>query len=268
MNTANPQRIQRHTHKLLIGGMQVDALSRAELVEEAFAHIKNNHRGPRTTARLMFDANGHALSLYARDSKYRKAVEEADIVHADGGSVASFSRFISRRPIPERSATTDMIHDFADASRQNETSFFLLGATEEVNAQCAALLIASYPGLVIAGRHHGYFGDLDKIVSLINESKADIVWVGLGKPYEQKVAVELRDRVNSSWLITCGGCFNYVTGAYKRAPQWMQRLNLEWLHRLATNPRQLLWRYFLTNPHALWLMLSRSKRTDDSPPSA
>lgn len=139
-------------------------------------------------------------------------------------------------------------------------TFFLLGGEEEVNKECAELLESKYPGLKIAGRHHGYFDDVDAIAKAIGDSRADVVWVGLGKPLEQEISLKLRSLVNTSWIITCGGCFNFVTGKYKRAPLWMQRLNLEWLHRLSSNPRKLFWRYLITNPHALYLMMRKSNQ--------
>ena len=63
-----------------------------------------------------------------------------------------------------------------------------------------------------------------------------------------------RKRIKAGWLITCGGCFNFITGHYRRAPKWMQDANLEWLHRLATNPKKLFWRYLITTPHAMLIV--------------
>lgn len=203
------------------------------------------------------DVNGHALSLARRKRAYREMIAKADIVHADGGFLVTLSHKLKGAKIPERSATTDMIHDFAARFAATGHSFFLLGADEATNAEAARRLAEMYPGLRIAGRHHGYFTDDDEatMVAAINASGADVVWLGLGKPREQAVSLRLRDHVSASWIITCGGCFNYITGAYPRAPQWMQNANLEWLHRLATNPRKLLWRYVVTTPHALWIAL-------------
>jgi len=117
-----------------------------------------------------------------------------------------------------------------------------------------------YPSLDIAGRRNGYFSAADeaKVCQEINESGANVVWVGLGKPLEQAFCVRNRDRLNAAWLITCGGCFNYVTGAYARAPEWMQKAGLEWVHRLLTEPKKLGWRYLTTTPLALILLFART----------
>nr|WP_255524317.1 WecB/TagA/CpsF family glycosyltransferase [Lysobacter sp. H21R4] len=185
---------------------------------------------------------------------------QADLIHADGGFLVAVSRWLGSAAIAERSATTDLIHDIAKAAVSADRSFYLLGGTEEINRACASELSRIYPGLRIAGRRDGYFS-LDEegdVVAEINKSGADIVWVGLGKPLEQAFSVRNRAQMNSAWVVTCGGCFNYITGAYSRAPLWMQNANIEWVYRMVTNPRQLLIRYLTTTPHALWLVIKHA----------
>lgn len=96
------------------------------------------------------------------------------------------------------------------------------------------------------------------LIDQINRAAPDVLWVGMGVPYEQEFVAKVRERLEARWIITCGGCFNYVTGAYPRAPAVMQKFGLEWLFRVLHDPRRLLWRYIATNPHAIWLMLTRS----------
>lgn len=240
----------------LIAGHDIAALSRLELVELWADDIAQRQKsGFIDGARIIFDVNGHGLSLAHSDPSYFAVVQQADLLHADGGFLVAASKRC-KRLIPERSATTDMLHDFAQHAQKEGLSFFLLGATEAVNRDCAAKLQELYPGLRIVGRRDGYFtaDDEGDIVAEINKLRPDVLWVGLGKPKEQHFAVRNASRLNVGWLITCGGCYNYVTGAYTRAPQWMQNANLEWFHRALTNPR-LLWRYLTTTPHALWLVM-------------
>ena len=85
-----------------------------------------------------------------------------------------------------------------------------------------------------------------------------MLWVGLGVGLEYAFCVRNKHRLNAGWLVTCGGCFNFVTGDYSRAPDWMQSAGLEWLYRVAREPRRLFWRYAITNPRAFWLILTRS----------
>jgi exopolysaccharide biosynthesis WecB/TagA/CpsF family protein len=246
---------------IFVGGVKAAAISRAELtrliVEDC---LERRAAGARPPA-LLFDSNGQGISLAARDLAYRQALEAADVVHADGGFVVLASRFVSGASVPDRSATTDLLHDVAGAGLSSGLSHYLLGATEEVNGGCVERLQQLYPGIVIAGRHHGYFASDQEtsIIAAINEAAPDILWIGLGKPREQLFAVRHRDALRASWAITCGGCFNYVTGHYRRAPQWMRRSNVEWLFRAVTTPK-LLWRYLTTSPHAIWLAATRIDR--------
>lgn len=197
--------------------------------------------------------------MAASEPAYRHAMDRADLIHADGGFIVLMSRWLSGSRIKERSATTDLIHDFAEAAEREGLSFYLLGGTEEVNRQCAEALGRLYPGLRIAGRRNGYFDDDEAVLADIDLADPDILWVGLGKPKEQLFAARHRARLNARWIVTCGGCFNYITGHYRRAPRWMQKLNLEWLYRAFTD-RALFRRYATTSPHAIWLAMTRIDR--------
>jgi N-acetylglucosaminyldiphosphoundecaprenol N-acetyl-beta-D-mannosaminyltransferase len=245
--------------RVVVGGVKTACLSRQQLgrlmVGDCLAA-----RGGRRRPKLVFATNGHAVAMAGTNRKFRRTFEIADIIHADGAPVVFASKVLTRAPIPERSATTDFLHDAAAMAQTYGLKFFLLGATEKVNADCAASLHKSYPGLEIAGRRHGYFSASDEtaICEEINQSGADVLWVGLGVPLEYEFCERNRDRLKAGWIVTCGGCFNFATGAYRRAPGWMQRTGLEWLHRLWREPRRLFWRYAVTNPLAIFLLLTRT----------
>ena len=243
-----------------IASFDVATSSRQDLVDLAVAdcHAARGMDAP-GAPRLVFDINGQGVSMHATNASYRQALERADIIHADGGFVVTASRILTKNPVAERSATTDMLLDLSERAAREGLTFYLLGGAEDVNARCADKLTELYPNLRIVGRRHGYFPEEEEedIVAEINRCAPDILWVGLGKPKEQVFSVKWRDGLRAGWLVTCGGCFNYVTGDYRRAPEWMQNANLEWLHRMLTNPRQLFWRYLTTTPHALFITLVR-----------
>ncbi len=240
-----------------IGGFDIAVASRVALAEAMVADCliaRKSAAGPR----LVFDVNGHAMSLRETNRPYQSAVDQADVIHADGGFLVAVSRWRNGNPIPERSATTDMIHDCAKAAAQHGLSFYLLGGTAQVNAECARRLKALYPELLICGHHHGYFAESEEaaIIEEINRCRPDVLWIGLGKPFEQIFSVKWRDALTCGWLVTCGGCYNFITGHYPRAPRWMQDYHLEWIFRAITTPR-LLWRYLATSPHAIWIALTK-----------
>jgi N-acetylglucosaminyldiphosphoundecaprenol N-acetyl-beta-D-mannosaminyltransferase len=245
--------------EVTVGGLRTACVTRRQLStlmrDDCLAARKTG-----TAPKLVFASNGHAIALAAADPKFKALLESADILHADGQPVVLASRLLTRSPIPERSATTDFIHDAAATARAHGLKIFLLGATEDVNARCADILRLSYPGLQISGRRNGYF-TREQEASLceeINRSGADILFVGLGVPLEYQFCVRNKARLRVGWVVTCGGCYNFVTGDYKRAPGWMQRFSLEWLYRLAREPKRLFWRYAVTNPLAMFLLLTRT----------
>lgn len=245
---------------VIIGGVRTACLSRAGL---AILMVSDclEARATKCAPKLVFSVNGNSIARTAIDAPFRRAYETADLIHADGQPVVLASRLFTRTPIPERSATTDFFHDAAKAAAARGLGFYLLGGTEAVNAACAAEMQRLYPGIRIAGRRNGFFAPEDEpaICDEISASGADIVWVGVGIPLEQDFCARNKHRLNAGWLVTCGGCFNFVTGDYARAPFWMQRAGLEWLFRVLREPRRLFWRYAVTNPRALYLMLTRSR---------
>ncbi len=252
--------MSRTYNEVIVGGVKIACLSRKDLADLMVEECGEGGRSADRRPRLVFSANGNSIARAAADADFRSHYDAADIIHADGQPVVFASRLLTDAPIPERSATTDYFLDAAEAAQKNGLRFFLLGATEQVNARCAEILAQRYPGLEIVGRRNGYFGREDEaaICEEINASGADVVWVGLGVPLEQAFCTRNKHRLNAGWVVTCGGCFNFVTGDYSRAPAWMRAAGLEWLYRVAREPRRLFWRYAVTNPQALYLMLTRT----------
>jgi N-acetylglucosaminyldiphosphoundecaprenol N-acetyl-beta-D-mannosaminyltransferase len=245
-------------NEVMVGGLATACLTRADLAR-VMLHDCMDARGTGASPKLVFASNGHAIALAAQDATFRDHFQQADIIHADGQAAVFASRLTSS-PIPERSATTDFIHDAARLGAEHGLRFFLLGATEEANAEAARILEQTYPGLKIVGRRHGYFSrdEEEDICDEINLTMPDVIWVGLSVPLEYAFAARNRSRLKAGWLVTCGGCYNFITGAYRRAPEWMQAAGLEWLFRLIREPKRLFWRYAVTNPLAIFLLLTRT----------
>jgi N-acetylglucosaminyldiphosphoundecaprenol N-acetyl-beta-D-mannosaminyltransferase len=245
--------------QVMVGGIDTACLSRDALARAMLHDCLNARADKLRRPKLVFASNGHVIATLARDKSFRAVFGQADIVHADGQATVFASR-MTATPIPERSATTDFIHDASRVGAENGLRFFLLGSTDETNAEAARRLRETYPGLQIVGRRHGYFsrGEEQEICDEINLTQPDVIWVGLSAPLEYEFSVRNKDRLRAGWLVTCGGCYNFITGAHKRAPRWMQAAGLEWLFRLALEPKRLFWRYAVTNPIAVFLLLTRT----------
>ncbi|RBW54930.1 WecB/TagA/CpsF family glycosyltransferase [Ruegeria sp. A3M17] len=246
---------------VIVSGMPVALVSDAELSSAMLDDVERRRNGKAQRALTVFDANAYGISLYDNDPQFAKAIDSADIVHADGQIVVWASKFgRGSKHIPERTATTDFIHSAAKAAAEHDIGYYLLGGTEDINRSCAEKLKELHPGLNIAGRRNGYFDDseVDAVIADINASKADVLWVGLGKPKEQFFSLEIASRLNHcAWVVTCGGCFHYVVGDYARAPIWMQKIGLEWLHRTATGPTHIRKRHFRRYPHTISVVLKK-----------
>jgi N-acetylglucosaminyldiphosphoundecaprenol N-acetyl-beta-D-mannosaminyltransferase len=243
--------------QVTVGGIDTACVSRHQLgglmVGDCLAA-----RGGRRSPRLVFASNGHAIAMAALDRRFRDTFAKADLIHADGEPVVAASKLLSRTPVPERSATTDFLFDAAEAAAKSDLTFFLLGSTEEINARAAAKVGAA--GVRVVGRRNGYFSRAEEeaVIAAINASGADVLWVGLGVPFEYEFCLRNKSRLKVGWVVTCGGCFNFAAGDYQRAPVWMQENGLEWLFRLWREPRRLFWRYLVTNPVAIAMLLFRT----------
>jgi N-acetylglucosaminyldiphosphoundecaprenol N-acetyl-beta-D-mannosaminyltransferase len=151
-----------------VGGLKTACISRRDLVNLMVNKVKSarliTNKDP-VLPMVVFSTNGHSISIANRDQQMGKLLNQADLLHADGQSVVTLSKYFSEHPIPERSATTDTIHDIPQTS--NETiKHFLLGASQPTIDKCATILSSQYANFKIAGTHHGFFND-DEEKSLI-----------------------------------------------------------------------------------------------------
>jgi exopolysaccharide biosynthesis WecB/TagA/CpsF family protein len=244
----------------MLGGLPIAVVDRAEsarsLVETALSR-----RGSGAKPVYVTSANGQVMALCARDRAMRDLFLDADVIHADGMPMVYASRYKCRAALPERVATTDWLHDVAAIAAERGASFYILGAAEAVNREAVRRLRAAYPALQIVGRRDGFIKPEDEaaVVADIAARKPDFLWVSMGVPREQAFVSRNIDKLRGVGVIkTAGGLLDFVAGAKRRAPDWMQRAGLEWLYRTWLEPSRLGWRYLTTNPYALYLLLTRS----------
>jgi N-acetylglucosaminyldiphosphoundecaprenol N-acetyl-beta-D-mannosaminyltransferase len=256
-----PPTVSADPTTVTVGGLPTAVLTSAQLAKLMVRDCLSARASGRSSQpRLVFSSNGQGIALAARDAVFAKAMAEADIIHADGMSVVFASRLLGSRALPERVATTDFIFDACAAAEQNGLTFFFLGGREDDNARAVQWIRSTFPKLKVVGRHHGYYSDdeQERIFAEIEAARPDVVWIGLGKPRQEFVAIKLRERLAGvGWIKTCGGLFDYYSGRSRRAPVWMQRCGLEWLFRSLQESR-LGKRYLTTNISAAYLLLTRT----------
>lgn len=246
---------------LTVGGMKIARLSRGELAGLMHQDVTLARQGVLAVPRVITSANGSVVAAYHSDPVQRRYFDAADLVDADGMPLVFASRLFCRTPLSERTATTDFLLDACETAAREGIRFFFLGSRPGVAMRAADHLRSRYPGLQVAGCHHGYFGDgeIDRICAAIVASRADVLWVGTGSPRQERFAVENRHRLAGvAWIRTCGGLFDHYGGGVSRAPDWMQSLGLEWLYRAAREPIRLGWRYLVTSPVAIYHLLTKT----------
>ena len=219
-------------------------------------------RGVSEPPRLAVSVNGQIISMYHADRSFRDLVNQADVLDADGMSVVFAARLRSRAGLPERVATTDFFHDVAELAQEVGLRFYFIGATEDQNARAVQSVRRLYPNLMIAGRRDGFFKPEEEaeICREIVAAGTDILWVGMGAPRQEAFAVRNRHRLQGvSWVKTCGGLFDFLSGQRRRAPSWMQRCGLEFVFRTLLEPKRLFWRYVTTSPQALYHMALKTR---------
>jgi N-acetylglucosaminyldiphosphoundecaprenol N-acetyl-beta-D-mannosaminyltransferase len=207
-------------------------------------------------------SNVHTTVMAHDDTEYRKVQNSAAIALPDGKplSVTSRKRGYDRA---ERVTGPDLMGELF--ARDNGLRHFFYGAGQETLDILKENLLNKYPGIQIAGMISPPFRPLSEeedaaMVRAINESRPDIVWIGLGAPKQENWMYRHAGKIDGV-MIGVGAGFAYHAGEIKRAPAWMQKLSLEWLYRLLQDPVRLAKRYFTTNLKFLWLVGRENRKT-------
>lgn len=243
-----------------VGGLKTHIFTRKGMARVMLDDCMK-YREKKSLPRIAFSSNGQGVSLSNSDFKFKSAMEKADYIHADGQSIVFASKIMCSKALPERVATTDFIYDACEVAVKSGLKFYMLGSTEYENELACKKLLELYPTLEIVGRRNGYFTDDEEkdVIADINNSGADVLWVALGKPKQEFWSINNKEQLQVGWIKTCGGLFGFLSGNASRAPGWMQKTGLEWLHRLIQDPRRLFFRYLTTNIHAICMLALKSK---------
>jgi exopolysaccharide biosynthesis WecB/TagA/CpsF family protein len=243
-----------------IGQLPIDSVDIEETAQAFIDYCQSRERETATRPVYSTSVNGQVISLCARDRDLAQMFQSADSINADGQPLVFLSRYLCANPLPERVATTDLFPAVAKLAAKGGVTFYMLGACEEVNRKAVEATLAEYPGLRIIGRRNGYFSreEEPEVVAEIARLKPDVLWLSLGVPLEQQFCMRNLEALRGVGIVkTSGGLFDFLSLAKPRAPVWMQKLGLEWLFRASLEPRRLFWRYLVTSPHALYLMVWR-----------
>jgi N-acetylglucosaminyldiphosphoundecaprenol N-acetyl-beta-D-mannosaminyltransferase len=194
------------------------------------------------------------------DLMLRDAVSSCDIVNIDGAGIVFGARLLGYS-IPERVAGIDLFHRLLEYSEESGKSAYFLGAKPDVLEVAIANIRAKYPGLNIAGYHHGYFWDDEMAVAdYIRRADADLLFVGISSPMKEQFIDRWSEQLGVKFAMGVGGTFDVVAGKVRRAPEWMQKAGLEWLYRVIQEPRRMFMRYLTTNSIVAWMLIAELAR--------
>ena len=192
-----------------------------------------------------------------KDPEYQAILKSADLVTPDGAGILWAANTLNY-PLPERVTGIDIIHNTCRLAAKKGYSLYLLGSYLGVASEAALNLSKKYPGIKIAGTHHGYFscedrencGDVkngnnekskeeeEKIIAEIKENRPDILLVGMGVPKQEKWINKNLKSLNIPVCMGVGGSFDVLSGRIPRAPLWMQRHGMEWIYRSIKQPNR------------------------------
>ncbi len=165
-------------------------------------------------------------------------LNQADLVLPDGGGVVLASRIL-KTPLQQKVAGVDFAEALLGVLEEKGLGLFLLGAKPGIAERAAERMCERHPKLRIAGLRNGYFQDEAEVVEAINAADADVLFVCLGAPKQERFMHANKGQLQVRLMIGLGGSLDSFAGTVKRAPRWMIRLNLEWLYRLIKEP----WRF-------------------------
>ena len=246
----------RHPRGVRLLGLEFAAVSEAQTIERVLDGVEDGRGG------WVCPANLDVLRQWRGSEEVRELLSHADLVVADGMPLI-WAGGLQGSPLPQRVAGSTLTLTLAAAAADAGASVFLLGGNPGTAEAAARELVERNPRLRVAGTLSPPFGFeksrawQERIERALLEAAPDIVYVGLGFPKQERLIVALRRALPATWFVSCGVSFSFIAGEITRAPAIVQRLGLEWVHRLAQEPRRLFRRYLVLGvPFFAELLLS------------
>ena len=242
-----------------IAGVLVDRVDRAGAAEVLRRFLTDGARHQVVTVNTDFVHLAHG------DTAFRSLLNQADLAVADGMPLVWLSR-LQRAALPGRVAGLDLVDDACRLAAEAGIGVYLLGATPANAERASRVLVSRHPGLRIAGSFAPPFGphtsdDEDRMVAKIRSAGRCVLFVAFGAPRQDRFIQAHLEELDVPIAIGVGGTFDVLAGSRRRAPAWVQDVGLEWLWRLAQEPRRLWRRYLMRDAPLLLRLGARAMRT-------
>jgi N-acetylglucosaminyldiphosphoundecaprenol N-acetyl-beta-D-mannosaminyltransferase len=238
-------------------GVRVDELDR-ESLEKTILDSRINGQ-----SKVFAYVNVHAVNIACNDARFREIINRASVTYCDGEGVRLGGKILGWQ-LPERTVLTYWIWNLLPLLQAHGMSVYFLGGREEVVRRAVEVVRGKFPGLKIAGWHHGYFAkegeESAAVVREINAASPDVLFVGFGMPVQEYWIDRYQPDLRVAVVLPSGSMIDYVAGMKRIAPAWMANNGLEWLHRLGREPRRLWRRYLIGNPLFFFRVLGQRLR--------
>ena len=236
-------------------GIPFDNLTIAEALDRIDEMVASGEPHYAVTANVDFCVQAF------EDVELRRILVEAHLALCDGTPLVWASRFFGN-PLPERVAGADLVPMLINRASERGYRIFFLGGAPQVTQQAVQRLERLHPEVIIAGHYSPPFQPLldmnhDEIVERIRQARPDLLFVSFGCPKAEKWMAMHYRRLGVPVSIGVGATIDFLAGNVRRAPNWMQRAGLEWLFRMAQEPRRLCGRYVKDLRHVGWPLLSQ-----------
>jgi N-acetylglucosaminyldiphosphoundecaprenol N-acetyl-beta-D-mannosaminyltransferase len=262
--SANRQIRDSRQRRGIMLGVPIWGLGLGDLVESSIRAIARRETLDRPY--VFACANPHSLAVADRDPQFKSALVDADAVVADGVGVKIAANICGRSLGPRITGIDyfSALMSALDARGNGRVTFF--GSRQPVLDRLMARAIATFPQVAFVKAISPPFGDWspetnDRFIDEINESRPDVLWVGMTAPKQEKWVRDNQHKLRCGVVGSIGAVFDYFAGTVQRAPQWVCDLGLEWAYRLSREPKRLWERTFVSAPQFLGLAMSEALRS-------
>jgi len=242
--------------KVNILGVEIDNISKDEALLRIDRLVKK--RKPS----LVVTPNVDVVMNLQKDEEYRQIYKNAALVLTDGVPLLWAGKFLGT-PIREKISGSDIFYDICELASNKKYRIFFMGGREGAALKAAEIIRKKYHGINIVGIESPPFGfekdenEMTRLKKILKKVKPDILFLGLGSPKQEKWFNSYSADLGIPVTMGIGITFEYASGFVKRAPNWMQRIGLEWFFRLMMEPKRLWKRYLLNDPKFFWLIFKQ-----------
>jgi N-acetylglucosaminyldiphosphoundecaprenol N-acetyl-beta-D-mannosaminyltransferase len=231
-------------------GVGVSVINMEDAIRQCDELIRSNGRG------YVCATDVHSVTEAHSDPAFRRILNRSFLTTPDGMPLVWIGRLRGHTKM-RRVYGPDLLLEMCQFSVPRGYRHFFYGGKPGIADQLSDRLTALFPGLRVAGTYTPPFRHLtavdeEQLTALVERTKPDVFWVGLGSPKQERFMAQYCGKLECRLMVGVGAAFDFHSGALKEAPRWMRNSGFQWLHRLIQEPRRLWRRYFICIPEFLW----------------